>query len=423
MPPSMLQSTIGLMLLVASGFLVFFILWIQNFSPRGRSFRATIIFPNAGGMTIGTNVSYRGVNIGRVQNIIPEPEGVTVEVEISPADRLIPVNSKIEVVQAGLVGQSSIDITPLQSLPPEGVKAKPLDPDCNQALIICQGSRLQGEGALDVNTLIRSLLRIANLITDPEVTTAVSSITRKADRALGEASLLLQDLRQSNAIEDLDVTLRTINLAATEATTLLVQMRESGTVDTLNSSLVSLGAAAEEIKVFMAANQNQLTVTLESIAQTSDQLRVTVKKLDPTFEQIGEGQLISDLETTFANTAELTAHINNIISELDNPTNILILQQILDSARSSFQNVEKITTDVDELTGNPEFRRDLEKLIKGLSNLISSTQQLQQQVAYGQALNRLASGMTALNSQVDRALSPSKQSVSNFSSTPTKLEN
>ena len=421
--PSILQSAIGLMLLLASGFLVFFILWVQNFNVRGRSFKATILFPNAGGMNIGTNVSYRGVKIGQVRSILPEPEGVIVEIEISPADRLIPVNSQIEVVQAGLVGESSIDITPLQSLPPEGVKAKPLDPDCNKALIICQGSRLEGEGALDVNSLIRSLLKISDLLTDPEVTTAFGSIAQKADKALGEASLLLQDVRQSGSIEDLDVTLRSINLAATEAATLLAEVRQSGSVDTLNSTLGSIGDAAEEIKVFAAVNKSKLALTLASITNTSDQIQVTVQKLDPAFEQIGEGPLIADLETTFANTAELTAHINNIASKLDDPTNILVLQQLLDSARSAFQNVEKITTDVDQLTGNPEFRRNVERLIEGLSKLISSTQQLQQQIAYGRALNRLASEMTALNSQVDRSLAPSKESVSKFPSAPTKLEN
>ncbi len=105
-PPSRQQSIIGLMLLAAIGLLGFFVLWVQNFSLRGRSFQATILFPNAGRMSPGTNVTYRGVSVGRVESIVAEPEGVVVGIEISPADRLIPANSRIEVVQAGLVGES-----------------------------------------------------------------------------------------------------------------------------------------------------------------------------------------------------------------------------------------------------------------------------------------------------------------------------
>ena len=416
--PSILQSTIGLMLLAASGFLVLFILWLQEYTVRGRSFEADIVFPHAEQMTVGTNVSYRGVKIGQIRSITPEPEGVVVEIEISPKDRIIPVNSRIEVVQAGLVGESSIDIIPLQFLSSEEVKAMPLDPDCDRELIICQGSRLEGKASLNVEELVNSLSDIATLFGDPEFINAISSIAKKTNEAMEEFSQLLEDLD----IEDLDETLKAINQVATEASTLLAQIRQSGSVGTLNSTLASVGNAADEIKVFAVANQGRVAVTLESIAQTSDQLRVIAKKLDPTFlEKIGEGQLIDNLETTFANTAELTTRLNNVSRELDDPTSILTLQQILDSARASFQNLEKITSDLDELTGNPEFRRDIERLIKGLSALISSTQQLQQQVAYDRALNRLALEMNALNSKVDCSPTLTRQSASNFSSKPTKV--
>ena len=415
--PSRQQSTIGLMLLLALGFLGFFILWVQNFSWRGRSFQATILFPNAGTMTPGTNVSYRGVNVGRVQSVVPEPEGVVVEIEISPGDRLIPANSRIEVVQAGLVGESSIDITPLQSLPAEEVKAKPLDPDCDPTIIICQGSRLVGEGALDVNSLIRSLLKISNLISSPQVTTAISSIAQKTDSSLGELSLLLKDVRQTDTLQDLDTTLKSLNLASAEVSSLLAQLRQSGTVNNLNSTLTSLDDVAKEVKVFMAANQNKLAVTLETITQTSEQLQVTAKNLDPILRQVEGGQLINNLETTFANTAELTANLRDLTKDLDEPTNNLLLEQLLNSARSSFQNLEKITSDVDQVTGNPELREAIEKLIKGLSNLISSTEQLQQQVEYDRALNRLSLEMSELNSQGNLSADPAKQSV------PTQSEN
>ena len=118
--PFMLQSAIGLTILVALGLLGGLIMWLTNFSFGGRSFRATIVFPNAGGMTVGTRVDYRGVRIGRIVAINPEPEGVALVVEISPANRLIPANSIIEATQAGLVGETSIDIIPLQPLPPGG---------------------------------------------------------------------------------------------------------------------------------------------------------------------------------------------------------------------------------------------------------------------------------------------------------------
>jgi len=43
--------------------------------------------------------------------------------------------------------------------------------------------------------------------------------------------------------------------------------------------------------------------------------------------------------------------LRDVSNALNNPTNLLVLQQTLDSARVTFQNTQKITSDLDELTG------------------------------------------------------------------------
>ena len=395
--PSMVQSAVGLMILVTLGSLGGLVLWVTNFSFGGRSYKATFLFPNAGGMTEGTRVAYRGVAVGQVLNIEPETGGVAIEVEIWPADRLIPTNSRIEATQAGLVGETSIDITPLQPLPPEGVTAKPLDPDCEPTVIICNGSRLEGEGRLDVNALIRSLLQISNRLNDPEVTTSIRSVVQNINRATDSASDVFEQVRQSGSIKNLNSTLASLDQAADELSDLLASVRQREGLKTLDSTLVSLGEAADQINVFMAVNQDRVATTINSIGQTSDQLRVTVSKLDPAIEQIAQGELIPNLEAMSANAVDLTANLRDFSTNLNDPDTVVMLQQLLDSARSVFENINKITSDVDELTGNPEFRKDLEKLIQGLSNLVSSTQKLQQQVEYAQRLSEMAAEIAEVN--------------------------
>ena len=406
MSPSMRQSIIGLMLLVSLGLLGMLILWLRNFSFGSRSYQATIVFPNAGGMTPGTRVAYRGVKIGQVTTIEPKPEGVAIGVEIA-ANRLIPINSRIETTQAGLVGETSIDITPLQSLPPNQDIAKPLDPDCEPSLIICNGSILQGEGILNVNTLIRSLLRISDIIGNPETTTAFRSVMQNATNSLGELNDLLKNAQEAGGFDNLNSTLISVNQAADEISSILAEVKQKGGVDTINSSLASIGGAAEEIRVFLTANQSNLANTLNSIAQTSDQLRLTAKSLTPIIQKVEQGEILDNLETVSANAAQLTANLNDFSANLDDPQNVLLLEKTLNSARSAFDNIQKITSDVDELTGNPEFRQDLEKLIRGLSNLTSSTQLLQQQVEYDRQFNRIAAEIAKIKSE--GKLTPNQQ--------------
>jgi phospholipid/cholesterol/gamma-HCH transport system substrate-binding protein len=346
--PSMVQSAVGLMILASVGALVGLILWISNIGFGGRSFRATFIFPNAGGMTVGTRVSYRGVRVGQVVGINPEPEGVAIDVEISPAFLLIPSNSSIEAVQAGLVGETSIDITPLQSLPSEGVEAKPLDQNCDPDIIICDGSELQGQGQLNVNTLIRSLLKISNIISDPEVTSAIQSLFQRSSIALdnlsqlsGEAVDLLaeaqktgsvrrlnstldnlnrlsEDAVQQDSIRNLNIALRSLDTTAAdirtlsqETTRVMRDLQESGAINRVDTTLTSIEEAATQIDQFFAINQSRLTTTVDSIRQTSDQLRMTVSRLDPVISEVEQGEILRNLETMSNNAVVVTEDLKS----------------------------------------------------------------------------------------------------------------
>ncbi|ELS01923.1 ABC-type transport system involved in resistance to organic solvents, periplasmic component [Xenococcus sp. PCC 7305] len=395
MSPSMRQSIIGLMLLASLGLLGLLILWLKNFSFGNSSYQATIVFPNSGGMTTGTRVAYRGVKIGQVTTVEPTPEGVDIGVDLD-VNRLIPSNARIEATQAGLVGETSIDITPLQSLPPKEKIATPLDPNCDHSIIICDGSVLQGQGKLDVNTLIRSLVRISNILGDPSTTTVFRSVIQNATNSLGDISELLESANENGGFDNLNATLLSLNQAADEVTILLQEVRETESVDNINSTLASIGGAAEDIRVFLVTNDANLATTLASITQTSDELRLTLGSMTPLIQKVEQGAIIDNFELLSANAVELTANLRDLAANLDDPQNILLLEQTLNSARSAFENIQKITSDVDELTGNPQFRQDMERLIRGLSNLTSSTQMLQQQVEYDNTLKSIASEMAKI---------------------------
>ena len=399
----MLQSAVGLTILVALGLLGGLTMWLSRIAFGGRSFRATIVFPNAAGMSVGTRVDYRGVRIGKIIAINPEPEGVALEVEIRPANRLIPANSLIEATQAGLVGETSIDIIPLQPLPPGGVKAKPLDQNCESTIIICDGSRLQGEGKLDFNTLIRSLVRIANIISEPEVTSAVRTLFQKSSDALGKfssfsesADLLLQDLDKNNTIDNLNSTLFSIMTMSDQADSLLGEVEQKDIINNLNSTLTSLGGAAEQIEIFISVNQGQIADTVDKIGQASKDLSITLNELNPTVKKLQQGSFLDNLDTISVNAIDLTANLRDFSAELNDPATIVQLQRLLDSARFVFENVNKITSDIDEITGDPQLRQEIIRLIRGLSNLVSSTQQLQQQLEYAQILNQVAMEINSL---------------------------
>lgn len=100
-------------------------------------------------------------------------------------------------------------------------------------------------------------------------------------------------------------------------------------------------------------------------------------------------KITQNLGTTSENLAQISSDLKTIADELNNPTNLATLQQTLDSARVTFANTAKITSDIDQFTGDPQFRRNLKNLVDGLSNLVSYTDLLEKQVELAILLEEL----------------------------------
>ncbi|MEB3160054.1 MAG: MlaD family protein [Synechocystis sp.] len=440
--PVLLQSSIGLLILAGVVVLAAILLWLKNIRFGEKSFRATILFSDAAGMLAGTRVDYRGVRIGQVVTVTPGPRGVALEVEISPADRLIASNARIEARQSGLIGESSINIIPTEVILPENIKHYPLDKNCDPTVIICNGSELKGEEAQDVNALIRSMMRLATFFNEPEISAALRQLATGSPQALtdisrfsDQAARLLNEINRDGGVKNLRRTLTSVDQAAGDlsvlsrtATGTLQSVESSGTIPEVKRSLQSVSEAAQQIRVFLAINDQRLGDTLVSIQGTSDQLQTSIRQLEPPLSQLltqanEQGTIanvnqtltnvdlaLSDLKAIAGNADQLVGNLNQFSERLNDPQTILLLQQLLESARAAVQNLQKVTSDVDQLTGDPALRRQLIELIQGLSNLVSSTDYLQRQVQYTQQLNQISNDLAIVaNAQAvtqNRSVSP-----------------
>lgn len=388
------EGSVGLLILLGIGLLGGFILWLRGVQLNKRSYTAIVSFTNVGGMQNGATVRYRGVNVGSITAIRPGANGVEVEMEISPADIIIPRNAVIEANQSGLISEVSIDITPQTQLSPQLVVAKPLDEKCDRNLIICDGSRLQGKIGISLDALIRSSTNFASLYGNPKLYADLNTAVNNAASAAASVTELTRELEVLS--KSTRQQLGTFSGAATSVQQAANEISNSTsktitqfgtTADKLNSTTANVNRLVNNVDNLVTTNRSTLVTTLDNLNQASEQLQVTFGGLSPTINRFNQGQLIRNLETLSANAAEASANLRDASNALNNPNNILVLQQTLDSARVTFANAQKITSDLDELTGDPQFRRNVREIVDGLSGLVSSTQQLQQQVQVAERLD------------------------------------
>ncbi len=370
------EGSVGLLILLAVGLFGGLVLWLRGLNPRSQTYRATLVFENTLGIQEGANVRYRGVRVGRVLRIVPATNQVDVAVEISSSDLRIPRDAAIFVNQSGLIGDTTIDITPLRPLTPTEGLVSPTGADCPGQAIICNGDRLQGQVGVSYESLIRSAEGLADAFADPEIIADLKTTLRKSVELTDNANLLSTELMtlSQQVRADLGPLMASANRAA----------------DNVSSAAGNVGSAAAEFEVtgaavnqLVVANRSTLATTLDSINRSATNIETITTTLSPTIQN---SEFLANLDRLSADALLAAADIRSITSTFNSPENLVTLQQTLDSARTVFQSAHKVLADVDEITGDPALRRNIRDLINGLSNLVSLSEQLDQASQVAQAL-------------------------------------
>jgi phospholipid/cholesterol/gamma-HCH transport system substrate-binding protein len=107
------EAIVGLLVVILA---VWFVIFAWNRTGGGQkagSIHVTAIFPNASGVTPGTDVRVAGLKIGTVQNLALDPQSYQVKVEMAldPTTKL-PADSSASITSEGLLGSTFVAMTP-----------------------------------------------------------------------------------------------------------------------------------------------------------------------------------------------------------------------------------------------------------------------------------------------------------------------
>lgn len=278
------EGSVGLLILLGLGLFGATILWLRGIGLGKQSYRIVIEFTNVADMQVGAPVRYRGVKVGRITDIKAGTNGVDVEVVISPADLVIPNEVLIEANQGGLIGETSIDITPLKPLPPQAINsADPLATNCNSDLIICNRERLQGQIGVNFDELIRGSIRFTNLFSDPAFFNNLNSLVKNTTVASAEITQLTREINELT--QSVEKELGIFSTAAVQSASAL-----GNAATQIGSTANQFGTIARQIGT--TANQygtiaNDIRATAAQIGAAANEYRTIAREFGTTANQVG----------------------------------------------------------------------------------------------------------------------------------------
>ena len=389
------EGSVGL--LIIFGVLVFggLALWIKGFAFGRESYQVVASFPDVNGIQVGDGVRYRGLQVGRVNDIQPGVNGVDVVLEIDSTDLIIPSDAVFKARSSGLIGDTFVSIVPQSPLPDEAVNLNPAGSDCNSEQIICDNARLEGEKGLTIDDLLPYTYRFSRAYGEPEFVAKVGSAAENAALAAADIATLTQ---QTTALVN-DLQRQVGNISnVTQTVTDVANNTSSELIDTAQAyqeTAQQVSRLATNVEQLIAQNETNLSTTLNSISTTSDRLQTLVTKLDSVVEQTDTEQLAGNLNELTTNAAIASENLKNISESFGSEAGLVSLQQTLDSARVTFDNAQKITSDLESITGDPQFIENVRDLVNGLSGLVSTTEQLDRQIKTTKMIKPMQEALSA----------------------------
>ncbi|MEM9772839.1 MAG: MlaD family protein [Cyanobacteria bacterium P01_D01_bin.73] len=375
------EGAVGLLALAGISFFVVVVIWLKDITWGQQSYRLIIEFDNAAGMKEGSSVFYRGVPVGTVESMKATSNFVSVEISIKPATLKMPRNVAVEVDQTGLIGEASLSIYPQEDLPAKLEGPGPLDSKCDRNVILCDGDRVTGNPPINYGALIRSMVKIADLVTSSDFQGQMGDAVSNLTDTTKEIQNLSKDAASlARSIEDQLATFGETAQAIGRNADIIGQ-----TAVKAGNSIAGTSEAAtltlREVNQLLASNKGSITATLSNIQRTSTSLRGLIGDISPTLSNGQGASILKNLEVLSVHAAAAAANIRTLTATATEPDALLELRQTLTAARGTLQNVERITSDLDKLTGDEQFRDNLQRIIRGLGQLFSSMEMLQQQVA------------------------------------------
>ncbi len=176
---SLRDSIVGFSLLGGILTFTFFSFWLKGVRLSSKDWHLYAEFSNASGLSKKSPVTYRGILVGSVKDILFTNESIKAKIVLNNPDIILPKPAFARVVtNSFLGGDVQVSLETSERTIPKGTQ-KATSENCDTKLIICEGDTITGK---ELSSLSNITTRISQLLKESNQENLIENIVNSIDQ-------------------------------------------------------------------------------------------------------------------------------------------------------------------------------------------------------------------------------------------------
>jgi len=176
---SLRDSIVGFSLLGGILVFTFFSFWLRGVKLSSKNWHLFAEFTNASGLSKKSPVTYRGILVGSIEDILFTNESIKAKIVLNNPDIILPKPAYARVVtNSFLGGDVQVSLETSEKKIPKNI-SKAVSENCDKELIICQGDTISGK---QLSSLSNITNRINQLLKESNQENLIENVVNSIDQ-------------------------------------------------------------------------------------------------------------------------------------------------------------------------------------------------------------------------------------------------
>ena len=242
---SLRDSIVGFSLLGGILVFTFFSFWLKGLKLSKNNWYLFAEFKNASGLSKKSPVTYRGILVGSIEDILFTNETIKAKIVLNNPEIILPRPAFARVVtNSFLGGDVQVALETSEKEIPKNI-AKPLSEKCDTKLIVCQGDIISGKQLSSLSNITNTLSQLLKESNQENLIENVVNSIDQFDRTQENLDELIYLSKQE--LERVEPLIKEMTIAANHLNNILSTIDDKETLDDIKLTVSAVKSISGKI--------------------------------------------------------------------------------------------------------------------------------------------------------------------------------